>query len=122
MREHGCVMSHRPAHGAEASSSHAVPPAPGVAIAHLEQELGDVGVLLAHFDEAQAEQVLWQEFRDHDASINNTLNEALRVHGGPSWRIFQVHIFRRIGRLLPHPLLRLHISNFASPRVLVCWQ
>jgi hypothetical protein len=24
--------------------------------------------------------------------------------------------------LLPHPLLRLHISNFASPRVLVCWQ
>jgi hypothetical protein len=53
-------------------------------------------VLLAHFDEVQAEQVLWQEFRDHDASIKNTLNEALRVHGGPSWRIFQVRIFRRI--------------------------
>jgi hypothetical protein len=32
--------------------------------------------------------VLWQEFRDHGALLNNALNEALRVHGGPSWRIF----------------------------------
>jgi hypothetical protein len=25
--------------------------------------------------------------------LNNALNEALRVHGGPSWRIFQVCVF-----------------------------
>jgi hypothetical protein len=35
----------------------------------------------AHFNEAQAEQALWQEFRDHDASLNNMLNEALRISG-----------------------------------------
>jgi hypothetical protein len=48
----------------------------------------------AHFDEAQDEQALWQEFRDHGASLNNTLNEALRIHRGPAWRVFQVHILR----------------------------
>jgi hypothetical protein len=31
----------------------------------------------AHFVEAQAEQGLWQELRDHDASLNWALNEAL---------------------------------------------
>jgi hypothetical protein len=49
--------------------------------------------LLAHFDKAQAEQALWQEFRDHCALLNNTLNEALRIHRGPLWWIFQVCIF-----------------------------
>jgi hypothetical protein len=44
----------------------------------------------AHFNEAQAEQALWQEFRDHGTSLNNTLNEALRIHGGPALWIFQV--------------------------------
>jgi hypothetical protein len=33
---------------------------------------------------------LWQEFRDHGASLNRALNEALRIHGGPAWRIFRV--------------------------------
>jgi hypothetical protein len=42
----------------------------------------------AHFSEAHAEQPLWQEFRDHGASLNNTLNEALRIHAGPAWRVF----------------------------------
>jgi hypothetical protein len=46
----------------------------------------------AHFSEAQAEQALWQEFRNHVAFLNNTLNEALRIHGGPTWRIFQVRV------------------------------
>jgi hypothetical protein len=95
MREDGCVMSQRPARGAEASSSHAVLPTPGVVVAPPEQERGHTDAPPAHFDEAQAEQALWQEFRDHDASINNALNEALQVHGGPSWRIFQVRVFAR---------------------------
>jgi hypothetical protein len=44
----------------------------------------------AHFSEAQAEQALWEEFRDHGASLNRALNEALQIHGGPAWCVFQV--------------------------------
>jgi hypothetical protein len=50
----------------------------------------------AHFASAQAEQTLWQEFRDQGASLNRALNEALRIHEGPAWRIFQVSEFRRV--------------------------
>jgi hypothetical protein len=46
----------------------------------------------AHFNEAQAEQALWQEFRDHDASLNNTLNGVLWIHAGLAWRVFQVRV------------------------------
>jgi hypothetical protein len=46
----------------------------------------------AYFNEAQAEQALWQEFRDHGASLNNALNEALRIHAGPAWQIFKVRV------------------------------
>jgi hypothetical protein len=31
--------------------------------------------------------------RDHGASLNRALNEVLRIHGGPAWRIFQVSDF-----------------------------
>jgi hypothetical protein len=43
-----------------------------------------------HFTDAQEEQQLWEELRDHGASLNRVLNEALRIHGGPAWRVFQV--------------------------------
>jgi hypothetical protein len=36
MQEDGCVMSQRPAHDTEASTSHAAPPASDVAVSHLE--------------------------------------------------------------------------------------
>jgi hypothetical protein len=42
------------------------------------------------FVDAQEEQQLWKELRDHDASLNRALNEALRIHGGPAWHVFQV--------------------------------
>jgi hypothetical protein len=42
------------------------------------------------FADAQEEQQLWEELRDHDASLNRDLNEALRIHDGPTWRVFQV--------------------------------
>jgi hypothetical protein len=45
---------------------------------------------LSHFADAQEEQQLWEELRDHGASLNRALNEALRIHGGPAWRVFQV--------------------------------
>jgi hypothetical protein len=81
MQEDGCVMPWCLMHGVEASSSRAGLPTPDVAVAHPEQEQGHTSAPPAHFDEAQAEQALWQEFRDHGASLNNTLNEALRIHG-----------------------------------------
>jgi hypothetical protein len=40
----------------------------------------------------QAEQVLWHEFCNHNTLLNNALNEALLIHGGPAWRIFQVYV------------------------------
>jgi hypothetical protein len=83
-------MLGRPTYGAEASSSRAALPALGGTTARLEQERERFNAPPAHFGEAQAKQALWQEFRDHGASLNRALNEALRIHGGPAWRIFQV--------------------------------
>jgi hypothetical protein len=84
----GCVMSGRSADGAEASSSRPVLPASDGAAARPEQERERATTLPAHFADAQAEQALWQKFRDHGASLNRALNEALRIHSGPAWRIF----------------------------------
>jgi hypothetical protein len=67
-------------HGAEASSSRAGRAAPGE---------GRVDGPPA-FADAQEEQQLWEELRDHGAALNRVLNEALRIHGGPAWRVFQV--------------------------------
>jgi hypothetical protein len=67
-------------HGAEASSSRAGHSAPGE---------GRVDGPPA-FADAQEEQELWGELRDHGAALNRALNEALRIHGGPAWRVFQV--------------------------------
>jgi hypothetical protein len=91
MREDDCVMSGRPTHGAEPSSSRAALPASDGTAVRPEQER--VNAPPAHFIEAQAEQALWQEFRDHGASLNRALNEALWIHGGLAWRVFQVREF-----------------------------
>jgi hypothetical protein len=56
--EDGRVMSQHPAHDAEASTSHAAPPAPDVTVAHPERGPRSAVAPPAHFDEAQAEQVL----------------------------------------------------------------
>jgi hypothetical protein len=89
MREDDCVMSVRPTHGAEASSSRAALRT----TAHQEQEREYVSAPPAHLSDAQVEQPLWQEFSDHGSSLNWALNEALRIHRGPAWRIFLVRIF-----------------------------
>jgi hypothetical protein len=65
-------------HGAEASSSRVGRSAPGK---------GHVSDPPA-FADAQEEQELWGELRDHGAALNRALNEALRIHGGPAWRVF----------------------------------
>jgi hypothetical protein len=93
MREDGCVMPWHPAHGTEALSSRAGPPAPDGTVTRAEREWEQANAPPAHFNEAQAEQALWQQFLDHRASLNNALNEVLRIHGGPAWCIFQVTFF-----------------------------
>jgi hypothetical protein len=93
MREDGCVMSGCSMPDAEASLSLAALPTSDGTAACPEQERERVSTPPAHFSEAQAEQALWQEFRDHASSLNRALSEALRIHGGPAWRIFQVRGF-----------------------------
>jgi hypothetical protein len=90
MRDDGGVTSGRPADGAEASSSRAVVPASDGAVTRPEPKRECADAPPAHFASAQAEQALWQEFRDHGATLNRALSEALRIHGGPAWRVFQV--------------------------------
>jgi hypothetical protein len=80
VREDDLVVPQRPTHGAEASSSRSGLPALNTAVAGLEQERGPAGAPSAYFNKAQAEQALWQEFRDHGALLNNVLNEALQIH------------------------------------------
>jgi hypothetical protein len=67
-------------HGVEASSSRAG------RSAQVEGVAGDPPA----FADAQGEQELWGELRNHGTTLDRALNEALRVHGGPAWRIFQV--------------------------------
>jgi hypothetical protein len=42
------------------------------------------------FADAQEEQQLWEELRSHGTLLNRALNEALQIHGGPAWHVFQV--------------------------------
>jgi hypothetical protein len=67
-------------HGVEASSSR---------VGHSAQVEGVADDPPA-FADAQGEQELWGELRSHSATLDRALNEALRVHGGPAWRVFQV--------------------------------
>jgi hypothetical protein len=88
MQEDGCVMPRCLAHSVEVSSSRVALPSPDGTAARPEQEREHASAPSAHFSEARAERALWQEFRDHGTSHNNTLNEALQIHGGPAWRVF----------------------------------
>jgi hypothetical protein len=93
-------MLGRPTHGAEASSSRAALAASDGTAVRPEQERERVNAPPTHFSEAQVEQALWQEFRDHGSSLNRALNEALWIHGGLAWRIFQVRGFS-LGFVVP---------------------
>jgi predicted RNA-binding protein with PIN domain len=95
-------------------------PARDVAFTHPEQGLRRADVPPAHFDEAQAEQALWQEFCDHGVSINNALTEALRIQGSPSIRLFEVSVLCSTRGLF---LIFFTFECFLillSPRVLDC--
>jgi hypothetical protein len=80
MRRDGHMVAGGRGHGVEASSSRA---------GHSDRVEGVAGDPPA-FADAQGEQELWEELQRHGATLNRALNEALRVHGGPAWRVFQV--------------------------------
>jgi hypothetical protein len=90
VRDDGSAALGCPADGVGASSSRAALPASGGPAASPERERERVSASPAHFTEAQAEQELWEELRDHGASLNRALNEALWIHSGPAWRVFRV--------------------------------
>jgi hypothetical protein len=77
-------------HGVEASSSHATPLGSSGLAADPGQGQEHVDAPSPLFVDAQEEQQLWEELRVHGASLNRALNEALRIHGGPAWHVFQV--------------------------------
>jgi hypothetical protein len=79
-RRDGHMVAGGRGHGAEASSSRAGHSA------QVEGIADDPPV----FADAQEEQELWGELRSHGATLDRALNEALRVHGSPAWRVFQV--------------------------------
>jgi hypothetical protein len=93
VRDDGGAVLGCPADSAGALSSRAALPTSGGSAAQPEQKRECAGAPPAHFVEAQAEQELWQELRDHGVSLNRALNEALRIHSGPAWRVFQVSGF-----------------------------
>jgi hypothetical protein len=80
------------------------------------QERENTGAPLAHIVEAQAEQGLWQELRDHGASLNRALNEALRIHSGPAWCVFQVSWISSNLTVSPPALIRVRAlpDSFSS--------
>jgi hypothetical protein len=95
-RRDGHMVAGGRGHGAEASSSRA---------GHSAQVEGITGDPPA-FADAQAEQELCGELRSHGATLDRVLNEALRVHGGPAWRVFQV----RRRRMFPPFLVSARLS------------
>jgi hypothetical protein len=79
-RRDGHMVAGGRGHDTEASSSRAGHPA------QVEGIVDDPPA----FADAQREQELCGELRSHGATLDRALNEVLRVHGGPAWRVFQV--------------------------------
>jgi hypothetical protein len=107
-RRDGHMVARGRGHCVEASSSRAGRSAPGE---------GRVDEPPA-FADAQEEQQLWGELCDHDAALNQALNEALRIHGGPAWRVFQVRHGCPFSSILSSSCLFLAARR--SP-ISVCW-
>jgi hypothetical protein len=79
-RREGHMVAGGRGRGAEASSSR---------VGHSAQVEGIAGDPPT-FADAQGEEELSGELRNHGAALDRALHEALRIHGGPAWRVFQV--------------------------------
>jgi hypothetical protein len=112
----GRMVFGRPRDGAEASSSRAGLPASGGPAASPGRGWERVDAPSPHLAHTEAEQELWEELRDHGTSLNRALNEALRIHGGPAWRVFQVHGYLSVAFALVFPFGGAHLPSFADGR------
>jgi hypothetical protein len=108
-------------HGAEASSPRVGRPASSDPAASLGQGQERVDAPPPHFVNAQEEHRLWEELYGHGASLNRALNEALRIHGGPAWRIFQVRRRSLTCRFLLCSVVFAFVFAARHSWVLVCW-
>jgi hypothetical protein len=108
-RREGHMVARGRGRDAEAFSSRAVRSAPA------EGLVGDPSALA----DAQGEQELWGELRNHGAALDRALNEALQIHGGPAWHVFQVGC-RRLFSLF-FSFLRVILAARRS-QVSVCWR
>jgi hypothetical protein len=108
-------------HGAEASSPRAGRPASSHPAASLGQGQERVDAPPPHFVDAQEEQQLWEELRGHGASLNRVLNKALRIHGGPAWRVFQVRRHSLTCRFLLCSVVFAFVIAAQNSWVHVCW-
>jgi hypothetical protein len=88
IRRDGQMVAGGSRRGVEASSSRAAPAGSSGPAADPGQGQERVDAPSPLFVDAQEEQQLWEELRDHGASLNRELNEALRIHGGPAWHVF----------------------------------
>jgi hypothetical protein len=77
-------------HGAEASPSHTTPSGSSGPAADQGRGQERVDTPSPLFADAQEEQHLWEELRGHGSLLNRALNEALQIHSGPAWHVFQV--------------------------------
>jgi hypothetical protein len=111
-------MPQRPTHGVEASSSRASLLTSDTTVARLEQEREPASASLAYFNKAQAEQALWHDFRDHGASLNNALNEALLIHASPACQIFKIHVLIVEFEVFPCCFCARAFPDFAFSRIL----
>jgi hypothetical protein len=59
------------------------------------------------------------ELRDHGAALNRALNEALRIHGGPAWHVFQVRRCCLFSSISSFSCLFLSARRLL---ILVCWR
>jgi transposase InsO family protein len=108
-------------HGAEASLSRAGRPASSDPAASLGQGQERVDASPPHFADAQEEQQLWEELRGHGASLNRVLNEALRIHDGRAWRVFQVRRRSLACRFIPCSVVFTFVFAARRSLVFVCW-
>jgi DNA repair exonuclease SbcCD ATPase subunit len=65
---------------------------------------------------------LWQELHNHGASLNRVLNEALWIHSGPAWRVFQVTWVSSSFAVPPSALFRVRAFSDARLSRLACWR
>jgi hypothetical protein len=115
------VVAGSSGHGAEASSSRACRPESSDPAASLGQGQERIDAPPPHFADAQEEQQLWEELRGHGASLNWALNEALRIHGGPAWRVFQVRWRSLTCRFFLCFVVFAFVFAARHSWVLICW-